>query len=207
MAARAHRPLKVTAFNASGIWRQHYQLSKQLQDLHIHIDVALLSETHLKPHERFFITNYHFYWTDRFPGRKGGTAVTVRKGIPHNHVRVYLPPFVSIEVTGVCISIGNSEVLLTAVCKLPGHAWNDVNITELLGFGHKSLLADLNPKLQFLHSIVSNPSGAKLLNLLHINEFKISAPQCSTHYCPAGSGDVLHIVVHKDVPLSEVTVS
>jgi hypothetical protein len=35
MAARIHRPLKVIAFNANGIWRQLYELSKQLQDLHI----------------------------------------------------------------------------------------------------------------------------------------------------------------------------
>jgi hypothetical protein len=45
MAARIHRPLKIIAFNANGIWRQRYELSKQLKDLHI--DVALLSETHL----------------------------------------------------------------------------------------------------------------------------------------------------------------
>jgi hypothetical protein len=58
MAARFHKPLKVTVFNANGIWRQRYERSKQLQDLHI--DVALLSETHLKTHARFFIPNYHF---------------------------------------------------------------------------------------------------------------------------------------------------
>jgi hypothetical protein len=45
MAARIHRPLKIIAFNAYGIWRQRYELSKQLKDLHI--DVALLSETYL----------------------------------------------------------------------------------------------------------------------------------------------------------------
>jgi hypothetical protein len=80
MATRVHRPLKVIAFNANGIGRQRYELSKQLQDLHV--DVALFSKTHLKPHERFFIPNYHFYRTDRHPGSKGGTAVAVRKGIP-----------------------------------------------------------------------------------------------------------------------------
>jgi hypothetical protein len=31
----------------------------------------------LKPHDRFFTPNYHFYLTDQFPGRNG---------IPHNHV-------------------------------------------------------------------------------------------------------------------------
>jgi exonuclease III len=82
MATRVHRPLKVLAFNANGIGRQRYELSNQLQELRI--DVALLSETHLKPHERFFIPNYHFYRNNRFPGRKGGTADAVRKGIPQN---------------------------------------------------------------------------------------------------------------------------
>jgi hypothetical protein len=68
MAARVHMLLKVLVFNANGIWRQHYQLSKKLQD--IYIDVILFSESYVKPPERFFIPNYHFYWNDRFPGRK-----------------------------------------------------------------------------------------------------------------------------------------
>jgi exonuclease III len=117
VAARVHRLFKVIAFNANGIWRQHSELSKQLQDLSV--DMALLSETHLKPRERFFIPNYHFYWTDHFSGRKGGSAAAVRKGIPHSHVNV--PPLVSVEATGVCIPIGNTEVLLAAVCKSPCH--------------------------------------------------------------------------------------
>jgi hypothetical protein len=102
MAARVCRPLKVITFNANGIWAQHYELSMQLQDLHI----DLLSETHLKSHERLFIPNYHYYQTDRFPRRKGRTAVAIRKGIPHNYVD--LPPLVSVVATGVCIPIGNS---------------------------------------------------------------------------------------------------
>jgi hypothetical protein len=90
----------------------------------------LLSETHLKFYEQFFIPIYLFYRNDRFPGKKGGTAAAVRIGIPHNHV--HLPPFASIEATGVCIPIGNNDVPLAAVCKSPGHAWNDADITELL---------------------------------------------------------------------------
>jgi hypothetical protein len=75
--ARVHGLLKIIAFNANGIWRRRYELGKQLQ--YLHIDVALLSETHLKPHERFCIPNYHFNRTDRFPGRKN---------TPHNHVNL-----------------------------------------------------------------------------------------------------------------------
>jgi exonuclease III len=162
MATGIHRPLKIIAFNANGIWRQRYELSKQLQDLHV--DVALFSETHLKPHEKFVIPNYFFYRTDRYPGRKGGTAVAVRKGIPHNHVD--LPSLVSVEATGICIPLGNSEILLAAVHKSTGGAWNDADITELLSFRRKYFLAGyLNAKLPFWNSVVSNPSGKKLMDL------------------------------------------
>jgi exonuclease III len=92
MATRVHRPLKVVVFNANGIGRQPYELSKQLQEQRI--DVALLSETRLKPHERFYIPNYQVYRTERFPGIKGGTPVAVKKGITHTHVD--LPPFNSL---------------------------------------------------------------------------------------------------------------
>jgi hypothetical protein len=56
MTGKVNRLLKMTDFYASGIWRQFYELSKQLWDLHIY--VALLSHTHIKSHERFFIPNY-----------------------------------------------------------------------------------------------------------------------------------------------------
>jgi hypothetical protein len=152
--------------------------------IYIDVHVSVLSERHLKPHERFFISIYNFYQTDLFLGRKGGTAVAVRKGIPHNDVD--LPPLVSVDATGVWISVGNSGVLLAAVCKSPGHAWNDADVVEILRFRRKSLLAeDLNAKHPFWNSVVTNPSGEKLLDLLHVIEFHMSAPHCCTHYCPA----------------------
>jgi hypothetical protein len=49
MAARVHRPLKVLASNANGIWKHSYEFSNQLQDLYI--DVTLLSETSKIPRE------------------------------------------------------------------------------------------------------------------------------------------------------------
>jgi hypothetical protein len=98
-------------------------------------------------------------------------------------------------------------VLLAAVCKSPGHACNDAEVIELLSFRHKSILAgDLNAKYPLSNSAVSNLSGVKLLNLQHINEIEIWAPQCSTHYSPAGNGDVLDIIMHTNVQLSEVIV-
>jgi hypothetical protein len=69
------------------------------------------------------------------------------------------------------------------------------------------LAGDLNAKHPSWNSAVSNPSGQKLLQLFDVSDFEISAPQCPTHYSPVGNGDVLDTVVHKNIRLSDVTVS
>jgi hypothetical protein len=72
MAARVCMPLRVIAFNANGIWRQCYKLSKQLQDFHK--CGSALRDT-LKPHVRLFIPNYHFYRTGlKSPGHTWNDA-------------------------------------------------------------------------------------------------------------------------------------
>ena len=154
----------------------------------------------------FSLPNYHLYRSNRFSGRKGGTAVAVRKEVAH--ILADLPPLVSVEAAGVCIPIGNNEVLLAAVYKSSRRAWSDADIIELLGVRNKSILAgDLNAKNPFWNSAVSNSSGEKLLELFDRHEFEITAQQISTHYSLAGNGDVLDIVVQQNVRLSEVIVS
>jgi hypothetical protein len=44
-------------------------------------------------------------------------------------------------------------------------------------------------------------------NFFDRNYFEIYAPQCPTYYSPRGSGDVLDIVVHKNIRLSNDIVS
>jgi endonuclease/exonuclease/phosphatase (EEP) superfamily protein YafD len=56
------------------------------------------------------------------------------------------------------------------------------------------------------NSQISNRSGTRLLNLQDNSDFQISAPQYPTHYTPSGSGDVLDIVLHRNVRISEVNV-
>jgi exonuclease III len=121
--------LKVVAFNANGIGRQAHELRKQMQDLKI--DVALFSETHLKPHIRFYIPNYHIlhvYRNDRQDRHKDGTAVSVKKGIPHTYAD--LPPLLSVEATRVCIPIGHNEMLFASIYTSPLGAMKDADITS-----------------------------------------------------------------------------
>jgi hypothetical protein len=64
-----------------------------------------------------------------------------------------LTHLISLEATGVCTPIGNSEILFATVYKSPGRAWSDADITELLSFRRKSILTgDLNTKHAFWNS-------------------------------------------------------
>jgi hypothetical protein len=99
-------------------------------------------------------------------------------------------------------------MFLAAVYKSPQRLWSDTDITELLGFRNKSILAgDLNTKHPVGNSKISNPSSLKLLELFVRSNFKISAPQCCVHYTPDGRGEVLDIVVHQNIWLLEVIVT
>jgi hypothetical protein len=69
------------------------------------------------------------------------------------------------------------------------------------------LAGDLNAKHPFWNNAVSNHSGEKLTALFDLSEFEISAPQCPTHYSPAGNGDVLDILVNQNVIMSDLIVS
>jgi hypothetical protein len=82
-----------------------------LQDFKI--GVALFSETYLKPYERLYSPNHDIYRTDRGDRHNGGNSVAVMKDIPHTCVDLLL--LLSVEATGFCISIGNTEMFLAAV--------------------------------------------------------------------------------------------
>jgi hypothetical protein len=74
--------MDLIAVNANGTGGQAYDVRKQLQDLKI--DVALFTETHLKPHVLYGSTfQAVIYRTDREDGYKGGNLVAVKKGVPH----------------------------------------------------------------------------------------------------------------------------
>jgi hypothetical protein len=45
------------------------------------------------------------------------------------------------------------------------------------------------------------------MTLFDLSDFEISTPQCPTHYSPAGNGDVLDMLVHENIRLSDVIVS
>jgi hypothetical protein len=94
---------------------------------------------------RFYIRSYDIYRTYHHDGYKDGITVAIRKGFLHTYVNLRLLP--SVEPTRVRIFFENIEMLLTALHKSPQRIWSDTDITELLLFRNKTILAiDLNAK-------------------------------------------------------------
>jgi hypothetical protein len=62
---------------------------------------------------RCCIPNYDIYRTDRQDWQEGGTAIAIKKRIPCTCADI--PNLLSVEVTGICIPIENTEILLAAV--------------------------------------------------------------------------------------------
>jgi hypothetical protein len=112
------------------------------------------------------------------------------------------------EVTGISVPIGSSEVLFAAVYKPPSKPWCDKDTIQLVCLRNKSVLAgDLKVKNPAWSSHTSNPSGEEILTLLINTDVQISASSSSTHYTPRENGDILDTVIHYNVRLSGVTVS
>jgi endonuclease/exonuclease/phosphatase (EEP) superfamily protein YafD len=95
--------------------------------------------------------------------------------------------------------------LLAAVYKSPSRDWSDTDTEELLSLRNKAVLAgDLNGKHPARNSQIANIT--RLLNLQDISDFQISAPRHPTHYTPAGNGDMLDVVLHRNVCISDINV-
>jgi hypothetical protein len=116
------------------------------------------------------------YLSDRHSGLKGVTAVMVRKGIPLAHIRI-----IPVEATGIFLPIGNTEFLFAGLYKSFGRTWSDADVTEFVKFRPKSSLTDnMNGSYLVWNSQVSNPSGAKLLEL-----FEVMISRVSHHNVPS----------------------
>nr|XP_008193154.2 PREDICTED: nucleic-acid-binding protein from mobile element jockey [Tribolium castaneum] len=71
-------PIKIMAWNANGIISKKLETEQYL--IEQHIDIALISETHLRPGDKFKTPNYKTYRKDRDQnGRQGGgVAILIR---------------------------------------------------------------------------------------------------------------------------------
>lgn len=80
MGKLAMNKLKIINWNATSILHKKEEIEEFLE--RNKIDIALVTETWLKPEVKFKLKKYHVYRRDRI-SHGGGVAILIKKGIPH----------------------------------------------------------------------------------------------------------------------------
>lgn len=76
--------LRIAIWNANGVSQRKVELTQFLYEKHI--DVMLISETHLTNKYNFKIKGYLFYGTNHPDGKAyGGTGILVRSSTRHHY--------------------------------------------------------------------------------------------------------------------------
>lgn len=191
------RDLVVCIFNANGIKQMKTELNTFLYDHHI--DILLVSETHLKPADDFRLRNMVCYRTDRLNRRGGGTAVFLKKELVHNQEA--LQPLDHIEATAVTVSTRLGAITFAAAYLSPNQPLFETDVRKLTAFTRLIVGADLNAKHPAWHSRVSNPKGRLLLDLEDALAISVYGPHTPTHI-PVRSNcqpDVLDVAIFKNI--------
>ena len=193
--------LKIVAWNANSIGNKLQELREFLP--RFRVDVALISETHLKPSHRSNIANYKCYRNDRLTGRGGGTAIYIKTNI--DHYLLPTPPNLELEATPIIINSAQGKLAIVSCYNPPKNILSRQDITTLFSLANSVIIAgDLNAKHIDWYSSSTNPSGSRLKKLSDDLDFLVNAPTSPTRIplIVGHRAEVLDIVVYKNAVIS-----
>lgn len=107
---------QVLSWNAQSIMNKKHELLHHLQENRI--PVALISQTHLRPSDKFSTRNYTSYRSDRPNRREGGVAIILHKST--KHIKIDLPQLNRLEAVAVRVNVDRHPVTLVSVYNPPG---------------------------------------------------------------------------------------
>ena len=194
--------LRILAWNANGVRAKILELRELL--CRLKIDIALISESHLKPNQRVSVPNYLQYRTDRLDGRGGGTAIFIKKNI--NHAEIPIPDNINIETTLIKIISASGDVYVAACYNPPQNDLVQEDFLFLSSLQGRIIAAgDFNAKHSTWNCVATNKNGRILSNISDNLGLIIKAPQTPTHIprFQAHRADILDIVVLKNAIISD----
>jgi hypothetical protein len=196
---RRVRSLQIAFHNARGLRNSRNELEIFADDHEL--DALLVSETNLNagiadPK----IRGYELYRSDRPHGPGGGTAIYVRRTLPH--YQIALPVLQNLEATAVRIETVNGPLTIISCYHPPQILLRENDITEILDTGASVIAAgDFNCKHQVWGSRRANRNGRILLELADNTDMLIEAPPEPTYYDARDfHADILDIALVKNVP-------
>lgn len=107
--------LRISTWNANGVSQHKLELAQFLLDNHI--DIMLLSETHLTNKYNFTITGYSFYGTNHPDGKAhGGTGILIRSRLKHHFHKEFAKNYLQATSLKIHLDSGNQLALSAIYC-------------------------------------------------------------------------------------------
>lgn len=189
-------PLKIILWNANGVTRRKEELRLLLTN--DNIDVALITETHLRPLHRFSIPGYTTYRTD-FPRDEahGGTAIILRCNISHYlHSQTAKDSF---QVTSIVLPLTSYSINLSSVyCSPSKPVYHTELLSTFLSFGtHFIAGGDFNAKHPLWGSRTTSSRGRIISDIIQSQNFSYLSPNNPTYWPsdPNRTPDVLDFFI------------
>lgn len=195
----AARQLKIIFWNAQGASSKQQELRAFLTENNV--DVALLSETFLKPSHTYNIPNYSTFRTDRLQKHGGGTAILIKKDINHDILDIHTT---NMETTSLRVHTNKGPITLHAAYSPPNSNIEETDLDTAFCTQQATILAgDLNAKHHNWNSKITNSKGRQLKTLAERKLITIDAPTDDTHiHTPTGTSDVLDIALLRNLTVT-----
>lgn len=195
--------LRIATWNANGVPQHKLELSQFLNGKHI--DVMLLSETHLTNKYNFQIPGYRFYSTNHPDGKAhGGTGILIRARIKHHPHSTYAKPY--LQSTSISVQSGNGLITLAAVyCPPRFSITEDIFMEYFNTLGERFVAAgDYNAKHTYWGSRLITPKGKELYNTIIKTKRKLTyvSPGRPTYWPadPKRIPDLIDFAITKGIP-------
>lgn len=194
----ARSSLKILNWNAHSVASKKLELTMFLKDANI--DIAAITETHLKPNISFCLPEHNITRLDRTSAGGGGVAVAVRKGISYKVLPHFNTSF--IEAVGIEVVTSTGPIIIAAVY-CPKQSRNGDNSAtrlrnDLQKLTHRRskfvLAGDLNARLtSWGCSTSSNNNGRILADDAQHGHYVVAYPDAPTFFSHAGVGSTLDL--------------
>lgn len=185
------KSFKIIEWNSNGIKNKTYELTHYL---HTHdIDIALITETHLKNTDKLNITNYTIHRKDR-PTQGGGVAIMIKNTI--NYVLIQNLQS-NLEILGIKIK---NDINIFALYIHPNYALTLQELDNIFDGRNKVIVAgDLNARHTFWKNQTNNTNGLLLYNYYLNSNINIEHTEEPTHYPPNGmTPTYIDIILNKN---------
>jgi len=181
---RSKPALKVLIWNAQSVGNKRVELFDFLT--RENIDVALITETWLKPQSSFFHRDFNCIRSDRVDGNHGGVAIVIRKDIEYKRL-VQIKTSI-IENVGISLNL-DGRVFNIFSAYFPGSSNSadlenfkrDINLLTSQS-GSFLVGGDLNAKHRSWNASSENTAGRILFSQMSNSPFIIIHPNEPTHY-------------------------